>query len=315
MKLPFPMGTELTAIHIYYNESQYNRLINYVWGGPDQHRYDRMMQMCNEDVEKIIKHLHKSNTLFSKAAPDNHCIEVSSKIIHTYEDYRRFSINVRKAFADNFYAPKNPTAVCGGAHVHVGSIPKKLQYEICRDLVMRPYLPWIFGEPDEDGSMNVLLNCKNSFKEYAYRSAMNDADMNYYYFYIEKFIESLFRPFNNNFDYAYLSSCMGKDYMFRLSREYKTLEFRFMEMTETWEEQELQLHFICNYLKWVLERGYNWSGHLNLLTDEELQAIKPQDCIDLFNELCYDIGLDSDDYKPFIKRNLYPRWEEGRKRV
>jgi len=75
------------------------------------------------------------------------------------------------------------------------------------------------------------------------------------------------------------------------------------------------LQFICKYLEWMqLRTQHGNTTNVKLMTDEEMQAIEPRTCVDLFGELLYDIGLDIEEYKPFIRRNLYPRWKDGRKR-
>ena len=305
MQLPFVMGTELTGIHLGYKEGQ-ERRPNYDWGWVDNRR--------NHDLNAVKRALHASHTQYHGAHHDDHCIEISSKKLETYTAFKQFSIKTRKALADQFYFPKNPTAVCGGAHVHVGLHGhKRLKYELCRDLIMRPYLPWIFGEPDENGAMNVLINTADQFQEYTQRLARGEY-INHYH--NARYIDALMKPFNHRTNYAQLSDWQGKNHMFRLAPGYGTMEFRFMEMAPTWEEQELQLNFICQYMKWMQKRVENeQTTEVKLITDPAMQAIKPSTCVDLFAELCYDINIDFEEYKPFVRRNLYPRWQNGRTRV
>ena len=124
------------------------------------------------------------------------------------------------------------------------------------------------------------------------------------------------KPYNHRVNYAQLSDWQGKTHMFRLSPGYGTLEFRFFEMANTWEEQELQVLFINQYMKWMqkrMDRGE--TTEIKLMMDRDMQAVKPRVCVDLFAELCYDINIKFEDYVPFIRRNLYPRWQNGRKRI
>lgn len=305
MQLNFVMGTELTGIHLGYKD---NRRIN-DW--EEEHQVDVRR---NEDLSNIRRHLQSSHTPWHGIHHDDHCIEVSSPKMNTFCGMKQFSIKTRKAFADHFYFPKNPTAVCGGAHVHVGLQGlKRLKYEASKDLIMRPYLPWIFGEPDESGAMDVLINTADNYEEYKTRLAMGGYVSNYYG---SRFIEALNKPYNVRTNYSQLSDWQGKNHMFRLAPGYGTLEFRFMEMTATWEEQELQLLFINQYMKWIQKRTEaGQTTEVKLINDKQMQAIKPRICVDLFAELCYDINIDFEDYVPFIRRNLYPRWQQGRKRV
>lgn len=306
MQLPFVMGTELTGIHMGYNER---------WRARHYEEIIRIEERRNVDLANVKHHLHASNTPYFGVNHDDHCIEISSPKLSSYQEYKQFSIKTRKALADNFYLPKNKHTVCGGAHVHIGLRGfKRMKFELSRDLIMRPYLPWIFGEPDENGAMDVMINRATQFKNYKRALA---SDSYNYHMRIERLIECLMKPYNHRVDYVTLSdNGFGKDYMFRLCREYSTAEFRFMEMASTWEEQELQLHFICQYMKWMVKRiEKDETTEIKLMTDSAMQAIKPETCVDLFAELCYDIKLNFEDYKPFIRRNLYPRWQDGRERM
>lgn len=305
MQLSFVMGTELTGIHLGYKN---NRRIT-DW--EDEYIIERRR---DEDLNNVKKHLQSSHTRWHGIHHDDHCIEVSSPKIDTFIGMKQFSIKTRRALAEYFYFPKNPTAVCGGAHVHVGLQGlKRLKYEASKDLIMRPYLPWIFGEADEEGAMNVLINRADNYAEYKERQAQGCYVSNYY---DARYIEALQKPYNARTNYAQLSDWQGKNHMFRLAPNYGTLEFRFMEMTPTWEEQELQLLFINQYMKWIQKRAEtDQTTEVKLITDKQMQAIKPPVCVDLFAELCYDINVDFEDYVPFIRRNLYPRWQQGRKRV
>ncbi len=307
MNLPFVMGTELTGIHASYDEATSvatHRNLDFDWFEFESRREASLKNVRN-DLRLAGLKIHGIHY-------DDHCLEISSKKISDFASLKNFCIKTRKIMQNNLFFPKNPTTVCGGAHVHVGIKDMKIKYEIARDLVMRPYLPWVFGEPDEAGAMDVLINKKEEFEDYAIRVASNQPC---YGSYSARFLSALMLPFNPETNYNDLSDSIGKETMFRLSEGYNTLEIRFMEMTETWEEHELQLNFISHYIDWMLMRILtNRTTHIKLITNREMQKIEPKVCADLFNELCYDIGLNPDDYAPFIKRNLYPRWQDGRKR-
>lgn len=307
MKLPFVMGTELTGINYGYREGWKNDLDYY---GP---AYSAMCERRSSDINEIRRAMRESQTKYTHIDEDDHCIEIASRKIETYEDFESFSVNARQALYSNFYFPKSPEAVCGGAHIHVG-IPrdsqgfyKQFKYHLCRDLVMRPYLPWVFGEPDEEGAMNTLINAKEHLEDYIDTGWNN----------IGEYLDALNKPFNFRTNYVRLSDdADAKDKMFRLS-PFNTIEFRFFEMTETWEEQELQLHFVCQYMKWMYSRynrGYQ-TEDIKLMYPDDLQDIRPGQAVEQFEELCYNIDLNFEDYKPFIKRNLYPRWQNGRMRI
>ena len=284
MRLPFVMGTELTGIHAGYKNG-------YEYGGGVYS--DAYIRKKNEK-NKIKAFITKRGLKYHVVDYDSHCMEVSSPLLRTFEQYERWSKNIREILINYHYYPKNNDAVCGGAHIHVDMRNnKEFSYHLACDLVMRPYLPWIFGEPDENGSMD----------------SWREGDFLWYGF-------SLKEPYNPNTNYIGACEMTGKDKMFRLTY-LKTLEFRFFEMTETWEEQELQLRFLCAYLEYMWSRyqsGYA-APKVTLFTHQELQRIKPHQAVEQFNELCYNIKIDEDDYVPFIKRNLYPRWRLNRQRL
>lgn len=113
-----------------------------------------------------------------------------------------------------------------------------------------------------------------------------------------------------------LDNFANKDYLINASKSLKTLEFRFFEMTETWEEQKLQLEFLWKYIKWVLGSHLGHASvNFELTEKAELMKISMKNAEFRFRTLCGFIGVDWKLYKPFIQRNLYPRWEQRRKRV
>jgi len=298
------MGTELTGINKNFISSMdYNTTYAHVnW---------------------IIESLKSNRTPFEAVHRDDHCIEISSKKLRSFEQYENFSKKIRALLKNENYFPKCEETVCGGAHIHVNMRGnKEFAYFLCRDLVMRPYLPWIFGEPDENEAMDVLINSKVEVekikKDYdgnPYKYNGRDSYLNGRYIYKERFLFQLMKPYNRLIPYFIYSDDFGKGYMFRLSHYYKTLEFRFFEMTETWEEQKLQMEFLCAYLKWMQKRFKKGiTTRIKLMTDPEMQKIRPIQCVRKFHRLCTDIGVNFNDYKPFITRNLYPRWRNGRVR-
>lgn len=304
MKLPFMLGTELTGIspgfHLHLSDNQLYS--------------EDTMKRKNHTIANIKRYLKTKHVPYHNVHTDDHCMEVSSKKNSTYEEFKKFSVTTRKALENNFLFPKGEHTVCGGAHIHANmKNNKKFQFELARDLVMRPYLPWIFGEPDEHYAMNVLINQQDNLEWFN----SNPTEPNWTHNgYDVSYLRALMLPYDPSVQYDRLSDWEGKNNMFRLSQNYKTLEFRFFEMTDTWEEQELQLHFVCQYLKWMWQRyEAGITTEIKLMYDRDMQKIKPAAIIEQFNELCYDIGVDSEEYKPFIKRNLYPRWHLGRRRV
>jgi hypothetical protein len=309
--LPYTFGTELTGIHISYDE-KYNLRIG-EWGEiaiPDtvpreervHWRRNRFGEILNQSYAAIRNGLRRRRVSYANCGADGHCIETSSKICRTFDQLRHFSIGVRDTYEENLFFPKNPTAVCGGAHIHVGINDHKLKWAIAKDLVMRPYLPWIFGEPDEEGAMNVYINKKIEIGHNEWAGST------------DRFLNYLMRD-----EYIESSSLYGqgnKDMMFLWTgTEMDTFEFRFFEMAPTWDEQFHQINWLCAYIRWMQERTANKDyTHVQLCTNEYMQTIQPKPCVEAFEELCEDIGVDVEDYEHLFRRNLYPRWREERVR-
>jgi hypothetical protein len=310
MDLPFVMGTELTGIHRLYREEERKW---HMWAVHERKSKDR---------ESVRRHLEMTHTGYYNIAFDDHCLEISSPKLKTFESYRAFSQNVRTIMANHDYYPKNPTVVCGGGHIHVG-VPKtpwggKFRYHVARDLIMRPYLPWVFGEPDEEDAMNVLINKANDYRlmDEIWQAGGDRIVGDIGRYGDTRFIKHLELPYNPRTRYVNMSNRHGgKTHMFMLT-SYPTIEFRFFEMAPSWEDQELQMHFLIAYLNWMVKRLEREDyTDIQLITDEQMQAIEPGVCESLFEEMCYHIGVVYEDYEHIVERNLYPRWTNGRKRL
>lgn len=328
---PYTLGTELTSIPTKYNEEAYRR---YGYSRRNESYYN----ILPNTLKKIKKALKEREMKCHRADVDGHCIEVSSPKFYTYKDFRDWCVNMRKIFAENDCKPKHPQTVCGGAHLHVGKIPNDLKIALAKDMIMRPCLPWVFGEPDESGAMDVLINQKKMVsevikarKEYPFtQPAMYASETGWVLDTLvnDPFpLDALYRPQNEYENYWLGSEEKGKkrnvpdiiyrmdwskDYMFRMS-DYGTVEFRFFEMTPTWEEQKLQVEFALRYIEWIRKRMLKGDvTKVKLFSDAAVQEIPVSYIEKQFNFLCDEIGVDSSSYKVFLKRNLYPRWEDER---
>ena len=200
---------------------------------------------------------------------------------------------------------------------------------------MKPYLPWVFGEPDESGAMDSLINTKYSIikgrkQRREYFSGETEISQEAFGWVMDTLVndryplDAKYRP--HSFYQIYGNNCdknvpdiitqmdWDKDYMFRMSN-FGTVEFRFMEMTPTWEEQELQINFVMKYIHWVDQRlQAKKETKVELITDGKLQKLRRIDALNQFNQLCSDIGVNPSDYQVFVDRNLTPRWRQGRYR-
>jgi hypothetical protein len=311
MKFPYTFGTELTAIPTWFRHKKYRN----TWGVAHLQLFDNQ---CGQlygnrkyDGDSINSRLRtecvKRRISIHDAGVDSHCLEISSKRTKTLAELSSWSKRVRHLFEDLGCKPKHPEMVDGGAHIHVGISNISQRLEMFKDLIMRPYLPWIFGDPAEAGAMDIVINRFDKINEEIqfrlgrsnFSSAMS----------IDRELLNLLWNKNE----IYWSTFDNKDLMVRLASHYETIEFRFFEMTNTWEEQELQIKFTNAYVRWFKENKFNKGKQIQLrfLTEKQLQAITKKDCLEQFDHLCCEIGLNTENYEPFICRNLYPRFEPG----
>lgn len=153
-KFPYPIGIEMTAIPASYNEKLHQRGVLSLAG---YHDYPTD-QLLDGLTYKIKKSLRKNQIKFYHCQQDGHCIEVASPKLYSWSETERWAKAVRKVFKQHDCHPKHPETVCGGCHVHVGSIKVDDKIKLLSDVIMRPYLPWVFGEPDDTNSMNNLCH-------------------------------------------------------------------------------------------------------------------------------------------------------------
>jgi hypothetical protein len=330
---PYTVGTELTAIPKDYDEQNY---LNHRYEG---HVTSVVMPKAFAEVKSKMKTLELPSHCIDI---DSHCIEVSSPKFSKFEAYKKWCIAVRGVYKSANCYPQHPETVCGGAHLHVGNISNELKIALAKDMIMRPYLPWVFGQPDEAGAMDVLISRRDWIVDlinkrihrelgqypnqyirgevWALDALINDpypldarfkSEINYQNWELKNTFarNKLKKPPD-----IITAMDWSKDFMFRMSG-YGTVEFRFFEMTPTWEEQEIQVEFAINYINWVKKRqakGDVTKAHL--ITSRQLQKIEPDTAAKDFRSLCSEIGIDSKPYNRFIRRNLFPRWRNGRKR-
>lgn len=164
--------------------------------------------------------------------------------------------------------------ISGGGHLHLlTNATKDLQFvtHVLEDACNRPYLSWVFSEPEQDDhSCPVLrLPCVKKPEDWG--------------------------------------RCTGKSTT--VHRTYKdSFELRFFEAPKNWREQELHILFADKWLSHLLKQ-YKAGEKVVVVprTKEELQKLPFDWCVSEFNALLKEIGLNPDDYAHFIKRNLKVR--------
>lgn len=104
-----------------------------------------------------------------------------------------------------------------------------------------------------------------------------------------------------------------KDYSARVT-EHDTVEFRFFGAPLDWEEQKDHIDFVFKYIAYCKRR---WKKKIPIGPNVKIRRMKrmsSRTAIKHFRELLDQIGLPYSRYEKYVKRNLLPRWEDGRVR-
>jgi hypothetical protein len=272
----------------------------------------------------IDKYLKLKEVSYDQCINDIHCVEVTSKVLNSKEEYRIFSQSVREAFERYHIKPKHPTVVDGGNHIHVGVTNPSLAAFIYRDITNHPFLPWVFSEPDEIESCDNLIKETTRIKKWSKVLAQEKPKelIDIASIYIGKDEYSVHQslvmhsPLSMNLvsdrNFNYFDS---KSQLISRNPHYQTVEFRFFEAPYDWSEQEDQIDFLLAYMHWVCYRyQHDEKVTPNILTRKQLQKIKQSTAINAFKLLLKNIGLEYSRYEKYVQRNLKPRWENGRDR-
>jgi hypothetical protein len=251
MKFPWTIGIELTGVPRKLFDTVIVRDDGF--RGTDWDRVEKFELMMRSKLG-ICGHV------------DCHCFEVPSPPFKSSSSMRRWFLRVRRIMKNNGLTPHHPKAVCGGGHIHV-KVDNKLKSRLAKEIQSRPWLPWIFSQPDEEESCDNI--CSDGPE------------------YWEKGGSVRITPFG-------------------------TIEFRFFESPLNWKEQWDHVEFVVKYIKYVgkLKRPPQKTAW----TTKELSEFSQQDCITGFRKLLGALGLGYQRYEKYVKRNMLPRWELGRRR-
>lgn len=278
--LPFATGLELTAVYKYHQE------VPSVFS--DTH-VDPATVHYIEYVANILKQMHHYK---DQVAQDYHCVEWKTPVykdwITLQEDVERFRRNT-----ENYtLVPRHPATVCGGGHIHL-DLPSMKARNRFRDLVFScPAIPWVFLSPDDTESANNPTLCR---REGLKRSRYNNKPR-------------ILTEWHKSKEYAVCQGGKAEDSCRR------TVECRFFEAAEDWEEQKLHLDFAYALAAFASDKK-NKIPSVILYTPPQLQRIKCGEAIVMFGKLCELIGFDYTRCIKQIDRNLIPRWNRGYERT
>lgn len=312
MKLPFTVGFELTGIFKGYSEDAH---LENVASSETKALSSAAGAFIALDLNKAFNlNLPREGNL------DGHCMEIASPVFDSYNKLRAFYQKARRLMSKYHMVPRHPDTVCGGNHLHFGIKSWPWRRAIVRDMALRPYIAWVFTQPEDTASCNNLWGVPHpedtdscfSPNGYAVNALSyvldgsafgmdNDAWQNarrtdwFRFLFTDAKLPRNIRLWDNK------NTCIA------ISGEHKTVEFRCVEAPMNWNEFKLQLDFFIAYVMYIKKNIKNISLPYRI----DLQAYKRQDAVDNFNALLVTLGLNPKDYAPMVRRNLIPRWNAG----
>lgn len=334
MKLDTTFGFEMTGIlkdAIFYEKNNGRR--NEVKGCLSKPDTNMTAALSNLIAAKLIRWYPRSFTV--KNYFDVHCAEFQSPIFRTSEQVRMFYQRTRKEMLKYDLLPHHPTAVCGGNHFHFGLDRKnnhdiRLVKSVFRDMVNRPYITWVFTQPDDTSSCsnytaekytgNIIKNYRINPNQLAYGDRVFGDIMLSDNEQVGRELGKMDLGNLETKEYCVGVNDQGRYAKKRVNGERPyikqyTLEFRCVEAPLDYSEFKDQFDFFYAYYKFHKKQSVNSIPMAEFMTPEEFQAIPMQTSIDEFNKILITLGLRPSRYAKYVKRNLIPRWQDGRERV
>jgi len=323
-KFPFAVGVELTGIRKEYSPTSDISSV-----ADNNSLTDAASRLVSAAMAKRYPdHYRISNYR------DVHCVEFPSPIFKTLGEMKQFYDFTMAQFAKYYIAPHHPEIVCGGNHLHFELDDLEWIKKVLRDSVSRPWLPWVFTQPDDTTSCSnyddahlgkkirrvsrFIKDSVNPEPPYTYCSPTS---FGFHYMLTNDNPYSSFKQWGGataSKDFAFSFDHLPSSKAFR-SKKFKdemafVLEIRCVEAPLNWSEMMDQLDFFIRYVNWVKARPMP-KGRTRLWKKKELQSIRRCDCVKEFYALLHQLGLDSKRYEKYVRRNLYTRWNLKRKRL
>ncbi len=255
-------------------------------------------------------------------------IEISSPILKTYGQVKKFYDGVNKLVVEDLRCvPTSPVSMGGGQHIHVGisgytNDEKRIRIALLRDIINRPYLNWVFNDPYDEGTADWMMkdyNIRGMSKNLKRKIPLNPT---YYHDFSSPNNPSYMRVVhlvlnNNLISYneipdAYLSrfeTCNFSRKDKALSYRNNTVEFRFFDMVNSWEEQCLHINFVFKYLDYIkknIKRDY--VSVVDLYARNKFRETGVKNTWMKFSEFIEEIGMDPKPFKELYYNNLKQRF-------
>ena len=265
-KLNFQYGMEIT-----WHDAE-------AWSGPGyqkEHYYKQITQQMQRRFRKY-KYRPGNTQLYDEVDSTAEFKSPRLQSIKEIEEYYKYCAAITKK---NKWPVSPRNWISGGGHLHVfnggSGFDREFESYVVKDVCNRPYLAWIFAEPEQDDHKCPVLNFHNVRGTIEWRHVVG---------------------------HHCTVGCSP----------YSGIELRFFEAPKNWREQELHVLFADRWLSHLMKQ-YKAGKKVTVVkrTMEQLQKLSYKWCVAEFNALLKEIGLDPKDYKHFIRRNLKVRCDNG----
>ncbi len=259
----------------------------------------------------VMKILDRDGIKYNNADGDQKAVEVSSDILKTWKEVETFYTKVSKVMIDVGLKPQCDQLISGGGHIHVGKVPKEIVVNTMRDIQNKPWLGWIFNDPDDKTCNSYASTFKtigdelrkasqeiNANPGLFSRSISNEAKVALMFFGNPKFVGSNCLPDD-------------KSRMTRYAKDYDTLEFRFFRAPDDWNEQKAHIEFVFAYLKYIKETYKDTRVVVTVDSEAKVKAFTEVQCKNEFFALLETLKLDKANYMKCLEDNLHTRFVRG----
>lgn len=276
-----------------------------------------------EAYASIIKvELESRGINFHNCNSDPDCVEISSLPMKAWKPLAAFYEIVNSIVTFYRLRPRTKFYSSGGGQIHVGDLSVREMVAITRDISNRPYLSWIFNDPEDDINAKSFVSslCLLTGEDAKKAKRWNKRFYQYHTYnpVDNKILRSLLWYAPDMSPNGVLGTIRAhqlfvgihKSYAVSYREEYETLEFRFFEMQKNLGEVEDHVRFLLTYVEWVCKRLEAGDVSVPTLSHPmHLKRFTKERCIAEFKALLVQLDLPYAKYRKYVNRNLPLRFQ------
>lgn len=271
---------------------------------------DKSKSPCHSIVDDInnLKNFLNNSKLENKHriyVDSGDMVEIASSPFGTGLELLAFYRKFNKLMKGKYRCiPVHPTKCGGGMHINMGFDPdwtpqftENFARNMIFDLGQRPYLGWIFNDPEDDKTSN----CPPISSTYQYdRLLSNKPKRQLTAFQKDMGIQSPSADSRNFGDKSCSINCHNT-----------YAELRFFGMVENEREFCAAIKFATAYYR-MIEKKTGDNQHIKPLSySVRKKTLWRDNALSMFRILLDELGLDYNDYKNFVHRNFWTRVHFG----